>query len=265
MKEITIAILSHNRSFLLTQAVGSIRQFTRYPYRILIHDNASDENHKEHIAQLAADDCSIIWSDKFYSCVQGRREFLRYVETERLVYMDDDEKVGPKWLTNMVAVMNRFNCGAVVGNLVHDDGRTYSGARMVRGREILVKPIEYRGQCDAAAGGCTLYDRDVLDATEYRPEFSGGFEDWDQTLQITRDLGRTIYASPAVFFHNHGPLDHDYYVDRWRYTEVMDAAVGIWKRWRIKTAVTNTAAEMLKRGVPFTKEQADVFSGVMSL
>lgn len=253
---VTIAILSRNRSWLLNQCVASIREFTKHPYRILIQDHGSDLHHREHMKRLLLrDDVQIVWRDDFLSCAEGRRTILDQVESEYVAYMDDDEKVAPHWLSNMVSVMRtRPACAAVTANMVIDGRQMMSGARMVRGQDIIMAKWGYTGSADACAGGCTLYRTDVLRATEYRPEFNAGYEDWDQTLQITRDLRMTVWASRAALFHNHIATT-DYLVDRWRMTELMDAAIAIWDRWRIRTAIEKVFKAMHDMGVPLQERQ----------
>jgi len=255
------------------QAVGSIREWTRWPYRILIRDHASDEHHRAHIRELqpetsAGSDMETEWCDKFWSCNEGRRYGLDLIETEYTVFMDDDERVSPLWLTNMMSVMlSRPNCGAVVANMIQERGQDrISGGRAFAGEyDVTALPYGSWGRVEFCAGGCTLYRTDALRATEFRPEYNAGYEDWDQTLQMTRELGMDIFTSRAVFFHTHQRDMVDYVVDRWRMTELMDAAIAIWRRWRIRTGVRVVARAMIKMNARMQDEQWDVYREVMSL
>lgn len=253
------------------QAIASIREFTRYPYRILIQDHASDPVHVEHIGRYCdgASDCEIVWRDDFLSCAEGRRFGLDHVKTQYVVFMDDDEKINPLWLTHMMRQMlarKAENGAVVVGNLVNDSRRSYSGVRKVRGVDMLMMPYGCQTQGDCCAGGCTLYDTEALRRTRFRPEFNAGFEDWDQTLQLTQNLGYTLWGcKEATFFHNHQADSEPYYKDRWRMTELMNAAIAIWTLWGIKTAMQTVFGKMHAMRYPLQRQQAVTVLNVLSL
>ena len=121
IEPVTIAILSHNRSWSLMQTVSSIRQFVQWPYRIIIHDNGSSEDHLGHVWRLEGDDCLIHTCRDFLSCLDGRRAVLDLVDTEYVAFLDDDIRVCPSWLSEMMGVMlTRENAGAVTCNITQD-------------------------------------------------------------------------------------------------------------------------------------------------
>ena len=259
--ETTIAILSHNRSWHLAQCIASIREFSYAPYIIKILDVDSTPVHREHVKQFAGPDCLIYPADDFPSCLEGRRRFLDMVDTEFVIYLDDDIRVGPRWIENMLRPIRLdTNSGASVANIVQEGEKVMSGVRYLEqsGRTLSVKQHEvgYLGQAPLSCGGATLYKLDTLKATEYRPEFSGGYEDWDQTMQITQDLGRGIYGTQATLFHKHMPECKDYFSDRWRWRELMESALGMYDRWNIRTGVDKVLAHFVKNEIVIPKDQA---------
>ena len=102
MNEVTILILSHNRSWSLQQCVGAIREWTRWPYHIVIQDHASDDEHWAAIRDLKNSDCTVLRANSFLSCNEGRRVGLDHVGGKYVVFLDDDIKVERLWLTRMM-------------------------------------------------------------------------------------------------------------------------------------------------------------------
>jgi len=261
MKPVTIAILSHNRSWHMAQCVASIREYTKAKYHIKILDHGSEAEHREHIKQLKGKDLEVVFQDDFMSCLAGRRRFLSHIDTDFCVYLDDDIRVSPHWLENLLKPMrNDAECAAVACNLVQENQQIMSGVRYVKqwGNALIVEQYDtnYEGQAVACCGGATLYRTQALHDTEYREEFAGGYEDWDQTLQMTQELNKTIYGSRATVFHKHMPECKDYFPDRWRWAELMESALAMYERWNIRTGVDKTLTHYIKGGVVISPEQA---------
>lgn len=258
----TIAILTHNRSWHFAQCIASIRQFTRAPYVIKVLDVGSDLNHIEHVKQFSTDDCELGFADEFLSCAEGRRRLLRLVDTEYIVYLDDDIRVGPCWLQNLHRPMRKDpHAAAVAANIVQEGQKAVSGVRYMdlKGDARIVRQHElnYEGDAPISLGGATLYRLDVLKETEYRPEFSGGFEDWDQTLQITQDLNRTIYGSRAIVFHYHQAECRGYFEKRWRWRELFEAALAMWDRWQIRSGVDSVMSHHVRNQIAIPRDLAE--------
>ena len=235
---VTILILSRNRSWSLMQTVASIREFVKWPYKIIIQDHASEEDEKRHIEKLAGPDCRIHFEDKFLSCIEGRRLGLNRIRSEYCAFLDDDIRVCPEWIGNMMNVMlAKPHAAAVVSNLMIDRERTQSGIRLVQGNAMITAPWGDAGQGDACTGGCTLYRTKRLKETEFRAIFNAGYEDWDQTLQLTKQLGYEIWGSTASVIHHHQKDSLKFIPDRWRFNELLDAAIAMARIWGIHTGI----------------------------
>lgn len=256
----TIGILSHNRSWQLAQCLASIREFTKFTdYKILILDTDSELNHREHARQFEGENCRMIEAGIFYSCLEGRRKLLDYVDTPYIAYVDDDLKVGDQWLTSMHRALVRYDAVASTGNIIQEGDRITSGGRTIEpvDGKLCVRelPANHEGTVPLCLGGATLYETDVLRQTEYRPEYSAGFEDWDQTLQISQDQKRPIATCRATVFHNHQVESLQYAVDRWRWHDLLDGAIAIWRRWHIRSAIDNSLRQLLASQITISDEQ----------
>lgn len=259
--EITIGILTHNRSWHFAQCLASVREFSRSPYKIKVLDTNSTENHREHMRQFTGADIDFVQHENFLSCAEGRRALLDMVDTEFVVYLDDDTRVGPGWLQCMMRQMRNYdNCAAVSANINQECEQWMSGVRFLERAPNCMRvrqyDLGYEGPGELCQGGATLYKADILRNTEFRSEFNGGYEDWDQTLQITQDLGCTIFGSRACVFHKHMPENKDYFKERWRWTELMDSALGMWDRWRVRTPVDKVLPNMIKNEIRLSDEHS---------
>lgn len=278
--KITILILHFNRSHTLFQCVASIRENTRWPYHILIRDHKSESFHKEHIRRLAGADCEIQFHDEHFSCGGGRRDALSDIKTDRVVFLDDDIKVSPSWLTTLATIHNEKHASCVAANLISDVnagpdfGQHYklSGIRWIEYGEVTKAPFQYMGDGPLCHGGATLYRTDDLRSTEWRPAFEAGFEDWDQILQISQDQCGTIWGSNTVLFHNHKDESKlaGYWDRRWKWIETLEAAIAAFDHWGIKTGVRNTYFELIRREITIPKpllkriEEIDVMARTQS-
>lgn len=263
MDKVTILILSFNRSWSLMQCVASIREWTQVPYHIVIQDHCSDLEHWHMIEQLAGSDCTVLRSNSPLSCNEGRRLGLDHVTGQYCVFLDDDIKVERNWLARMLIPMHKYDgIGAVCGQVVQN----YGNERMCWGRGLdgsHVRRMEfgYTGFSDFCGGGATLYNVDALRQTEYREEYNGTGEDWDQILQM-RQNGWRVFCSDAQFFHFH-QSDFDLYSrDRWRHSEIMDSALSLFERWGIVTVAFERRAFMAEKGITLTDEQRKRFEKI---
>lgn len=249
MQAVDIHIMTHNRSYSLMRTLASIRQFTRCgDYCVIVQDNLSNGEHRAHLKDMLGPK-GTHFKDKFYSCNEGRRVGLELVDSDYVVFLDDDVRVSPGWLTELMSVMKKRDAGAVTTNICQDGLRWESGARIRRGCEVLHEDWGFTGNAELCQGGATLYRTELLRQTEYRPEYNGSFEDWDQTLQLTQDLGATVWGSRANVNHVHGFESVEYAADKWRWPEIIESALAIHERWGIKTALRKTVETCLHQNV----------------
>lgn len=262
---VTILILSHNRSWSIQQCVASIREWTKHPYHIVIQDHNSDDKHWGLIRQLQGDDCTVLRVNSFLSCNEGRRVGLDHVNGDYVVFLDDDIKVERLWLTRMMNEMRRPQVAVVCGQLTQNFGNPrMSWARMFVDGNAKRMTYGFSGECDFCGGGATLYDINALRATEFRAEYNGTGEDWDQILQITK-MGYKIWCCEVNFFHFHQQDYDEYGLKRWRYTEILDSAIALFDCWKIRNVALELASEMISRNIPLQIEQRKKINEIMAI
>jgi len=108
-KSIEIVILTHNRKLYAEKMIESIKENTEYPHKIIIVDNASNEETKEYLRCLMRKN---IVSQVFYNQQnlfhQGWQTGIDATEGEMIVLSDPDilvPRLEPCWLTQMVKLM----------------------------------------------------------------------------------------------------------------------------------------------------------------
>jgi len=228
--------------------VASIIQNTNVPYRLhILGSHITDE-----VRKWVGDSGTITEVDRKMTCLSGRRHLLDCLpDATDIVYLDDDITVTQGWLSDLHDVKDRHGASVVAASLISDtnasisDGIKYnmiSGARVVHDGIVKVPKALIEVRVTMCHGGATLYDAESLRATEYRSDFGAGFEDWDQTLQISQDQGGTVYGSGVLLFHVHGAESRakPYMDARWRWDDLMRSAVAMYDRWGVKTGVISS-------------------------
>ena len=174
------------------------------------------------------------------------------------MFLDDDIKVERNWLSRLMLPMKRYdNMGAVCGQVVQNFGKEMMcWGRGFDGHNVKRFEFGFTGFCEFCGGGATLYDVEALRQTEFRPEYNGTGEDWDQILQM-RQNGYRVFATDVQFFHFHQKDYEEYSQDRWRHSEIMDAALALYDTWGITTIVAERYDFMLKHGISLTEEQRE--------
>lgn len=224
--------------------VASIIQNTKQPYSI----NIIGRDIPNHVKEWIGGSGVVLEQNESLSCAAGRRRFIDWLpDAKNIVFLDDDITVTNGWLERLHEIKDANNASAVAASLISDtnggpqSGSTYrsiSGARFVVEGSVSspgVGKIIFSPMCH---GGATLYDGDALRATEYRQEFSAGYEDWDQTLQITQDQGGKICGSDVLLFHVHGAESRapEYTAPRWRWDDLLRGAIAMHERWGVTQA-----------------------------
>jgi len=264
MKPIEILILSRNRPWSLFQCVASVREWSDIPYHIIIQDHASEEIHYNIIKTLSGNDCTVLRTDTPLSCNEGRRLGLQHLKNDYCVFIDDDIMVERNWLSRLIKpFLRQKNIGAVCGQIVQNFGNSkMSWARGFDGGDVKRLAYGYTGPCDFCGGGATMYRVDAIKSTQFRPEYNGTGEDWDQILQM-RENGWQSYCTDVSFFHFHQSDYLQYSQDRWRNSEIMDSAIALYERWGITTVVAEHLQTMIKQGIPLTEKQREIIKRIL--
>ncbi len=105
---VTAVIISHNRPERLLGSLHSLIQTTSIPVGIVIVDNSSTLRTRQILAAASTDhpQIDLHLSDRNLGAVGGRRLALGLVQTELVLFLDDDAELMPGALEHMVAQLD---------------------------------------------------------------------------------------------------------------------------------------------------------------
>lgn len=220
--KVTIVILSWGRIEQTLNAIRSIGEHVRIPFRLLLIDNGSGENVQKRLREQAAahDFIQLICLTENLGCAGGRALALDYADTEYVCFMDNDIEVFPGTVEHL------FNCleshpeiNAAAGNVVLPTGRLHlcGGDYRVRDEVLFYELLGYgkrfddpsigeSGPCKWVNGGMTLFRRETLLKHPYDLEMSGYYEDLEWCYRLNGQGEGAFYRSvEALALHHHEP------------------------------------------------------------
>jgi GT2 family glycosyltransferase len=115
---ITIVVVPRERFSLSARTLESLYAHTTEPFRLVYVDGRSPSRIRRHLeAQARARGFRLVRSDRYLSPNQARNLGLRHVETEYVVFMDNDVLLTPGWLEALVGCADATGA-EVVGPLL---------------------------------------------------------------------------------------------------------------------------------------------------
>jgi len=233
---ISIVILSYNRIKKTIKLIRSIKQYTRLPYHIFIFDNGSGDYTKTHLDAIKRldDSISICYYPKNLGCGLGRGKALDYVESEYVVFLDNDMEVTEGWIEKLLSTIEKDPkiagvCSQVrIGNQVQLNGR-----KMVNNKICMKSQLEGKGECDIIPGGASIFRTEALRKVKFDPVLTNNFDDLDISLQLKK-LGYKLYNCPEAILQ-HSPDFKEYRKER--EMERKKAKEHFEKKWGIKIEI----------------------------
>lgn len=190
-----------------------------YPNReIVVVDNGSTDGSIEYVRR-AHPGIRIIELGRNLGFCAAYNAAVAAVDTDWVVIVNNDTRVEPTWLGELVAAADRHGAGAVASRILDWDGRRIDfvgGELSVLGHAWQVnhgRPVDAdRGEAPDerellfACGGSMLVSRQVfLDAGGFDPDFFAYFEDVDFGWRLSVLGHRIVLAPKAVTYHRlHG-------------------------------------------------------------
>jgi glycosyltransferase involved in cell wall biosynthesis len=111
---VTVGIPTFNRAELLRGAIESVLGQTYTSFRLVISDNASDDDTRDVVRSFADDRIHYVRAERNIGSTANFRRVIELADTEFLVMLPDDDVLYPEHLQATVGVMDRFpNVGLV--------------------------------------------------------------------------------------------------------------------------------------------------------
>jgi len=208
---VSVLIAVHNKAELTLRCLRSLA-CTRIPIEVVIVDNGSTD---ETTALLALIDGAVVIRNAEnigFLCAVNQAAAL--ARGKLLLLLNNDTDVLPGSLESAVeTLLTSRNAGAVVGKLVHQDGRLQEAGSIVwrdgscegygRGDDPLAPPYMFRRDVDFGSAAFLLTPRATfLEAggfdRRYQPAY---YEDVDYSVRLWKAGQRVIYDPRAVVVH----------------------------------------------------------------
>ncbi|MDD3905592.1 MAG: glycosyltransferase family 2 protein [Candidatus Omnitrophica bacterium] len=195
-KRCDIIIPVWNASGVTAECVESIIEHTRYPYRLIIIDNGSDEETAGYLRALknrAGLDVELIRNDTNLGFVKAANQGLRSSSAPYLCLMNNDTVATSGWLDEMISVAgSRPDIG-----IVNPSSNTFGQEPGASGASGAVQELY------AARGFCMLIKSEVIKRIGFFDEIFniGYFEETDFSFRAQAAGFRVVRAKGAYVHH----------------------------------------------------------------
>ncbi|AZR72016.1 hypothetical protein BBF96_00500 [Anoxybacter fermentans] len=212
MKEYAdIVVVNYNTRSFLEGCIKSIKEYTHYPYHLIIIDNNSRDGSRAFIDKLQQKGATVIYNQKNLGCAKAWNQGIRSGKGKYIVFLNPDTLVTPGWLTKMVACAESDKRIAVVGNkqinangiIIHAGVVEKDGQAIYRGVGEKDDPGKFDQVCDCidVCGACYLIKREYISKIGYFDErFFMYAEETDYSFRA-RALGLRVVYCPVTIVH----------------------------------------------------------------
>ena len=244
--QVTIVVSPRERFSYTRESLESIYANTNYPFSLVYVDGNSPKNIQEYLYKTSqANNFQLIRTEKYLAPNQARNIGLAKVNTEYLVFIDNDVYVEPGWLEKLINCAEETNA-AIVCPLVCIGQERYSKIHLAGGEARIIlevnneivrrkvhekhyfvnRPVAevkdqlQRRQCEFAEFHCMLVRTDIFQTIGQLDEkLLSTREHIDFCCTIT-SLGGSIYCEPSsvityVPAKNFALSDIPYFMVRW--------------------------------------------------
>jgi GT2 family glycosyltransferase len=180
----TVIVPTLNRGHFLENCLMDLLAQDYQPIEILVVDQSDQTS--ETVQRIIRENASIIsyHNVNFTGLPKARNYGWQQARYERLIYIDDDVRCGPEFISNHVQSLNHSQIGAVAGGI--DEKHKTNNYRGKTGRFIFwtatpVRGFEAHGTRIVDAGG------------------GGNFSIWRQLLKVVDGFDEELDVGPALY------------------------------------------------------------------
>ena len=197
---VTAVILSHNRPELVLGALHSLIEVTDIAVDVLVIDNNSAPATCDVLSAACGEhpQVRLVLSEHNLGCAGGRRRALEMIDSELVLFLDDDAELLPGALEHLVSELDLHpEAGGVTATVVIPDGRvSHSGGRFDASEKIVNFTLESSGlqyddpgipgsgSCDWMPGTAHLVRRSTYAEFPIDPEMSSYYEDNEWSFRV---------------------------------------------------------------------------------
>ena len=187
--------------------VDSVLANTTGDYRLIIVDNASDDETKRYLEGLRASErlqVLLIRNEENVGFVKAANQAIAASSAPYICLLNNDTLVTKDWLKIMLDIINRQKEIAIVNPASNNLGqRPANGEPIGLYAEKLKKDADKFIELGAAIGFCMLIKKEVIDRIGPFDEIygMGNFEDTDFSRRAIREGYRCVEARGAYVYH----------------------------------------------------------------
>lgn len=212
---VSIIIVNYNGSMYLANCLGSVLKSSYDPFEIILVDNASTDDSTSIVKELfKKDQIIVVWNSSNLGFAEGNNVGARYARGDYLVFLNNDTKVEPTWLKELVKVMESdVKIGAAQSKLLMLDRNgiidstgdfvDFYGVAMQRGLgERDLGQYENVEEVPSARGACMIVRRSVIrEVGLFDPDFYMVLEDVDICWRLRLKGYKVVYVPKSVVHH----------------------------------------------------------------
>jgi glycosyltransferase involved in cell wall biosynthesis len=210
---VTVAVPTRNRSELLRETLASVLAQTYPDFRVIVGDNASDDDTQQVVQSIGDARVEYVRSDRDIGHVRNFNRLIGLAQTEFLVLLPDDDLLYPNFLQRTVAALDEFETAGLVHTAFHhideqsrvvqrgvtpvksreavslEAGHRYLERSMMSTLPVCFSSVVYRTGAITGAGGLR--------------EDEEPFSDMPLWMRIAVDWDLAFVTEPLVGFREH--------------------------------------------------------------
>ncbi|MGA2669359.1 MAG: glycosyltransferase family 2 protein [Ignavibacteria bacterium] len=213
--KISVIILNYNGSKYIVNCLSSVLKSSYDNFEVILVDNASTDDSISIVEELFNDErIRIVRNSSNLGFCEGNNIGYKYTNGDYLVFLNNDTEVDPKWLDELVKVMeSEQKIGIAQSKLLLLNNRQifdstgdfldYYCLSMQRGLDEID-----RGQYDnveeifSARGASLIIKRKVIkDVGLFDPDFYLGYEDIDLCWRVRLRGYKVMYVPKSIVYH----------------------------------------------------------------
>ena len=202
-----IVIPVWNQLSFTKDCIDSVKKNTGSGYRLVIIDNASDDETKHYLEALTKKDepkVLLIRNDVNVGFVKAANEGMRASDSKFVCVLNNDTIVTKDWLKEMAAIADSGKDIGIVNPSSNNLGQKPSGGEPIE--HYAEKIRQQKGlsvELGAAIGFCMLIKREVIEKIGPFDEIygMGNFEDTDFSRRAIKEGYRCVRSCGAYVYH----------------------------------------------------------------
>jgi glycosyltransferase involved in cell wall biosynthesis len=210
---VTVGIPTYNRSTLLAETIESVLAQTYGDFRVVVSDNASDDDTSDVVRSFADERILYLRSDRNIGVVGNFNRLIAATETDFFVLLPDDDLLYPDYLAAASEALERFPTAGIAHTAFHrvDERsqaighaicpvRTHASVTLERGQEYLERSMTSSwNMCFSSV----MYRMPALVGADGFKEHEEPFSDLPLWMRIAMKWDFAFVARPLAGFRIH--------------------------------------------------------------